>query len=106
MRSLTLRIIAATVVLGTMVGTALAMPTYNPDSFCQSVASQAGGSSDTIYSNCIKAERQGYDQLNEVWASLADQVQRYCDRVASFGREGSYTILRRCVDAETGAQQK
>lgn len=74
------------------------MPRYNPEAYCQQVASFSGGSS-MIFNGCIDMEQESYNNLKRIWVSIPNRTKEYCHEVASISGR-SYSILEGCIDME------
>jgi hypothetical protein len=57
-----------------------------------------------IDKGCLEMEQGAYDSLKSSWDLVPIDARQHCDEVArAIGGEGSYTILRGCVEMETEA---
>lgn len=80
------------------------VPRYDPERWCNAVASEGGNYSRVIMNGCLQQEQAAYDQLGLEWATLPSSMQSWCDEVAKEGDEGgSYVILLGCVEQEQKA---
>lgn len=47
-------------------------------------------------------EQTSYDSLKAAWSSLSSKTRNHCEEVARYS-DGSYVILKGCVDMEADA---
>ena len=76
------------------------MPNYDPEIWCQTVASTSGSFSRMILNGCLQQEQQSYDRLAPLWSQLPGSMQSWCDKVARSTGSGSYMLLGGCVEQE------
>jgi hypothetical protein len=80
---------------------AQAMPRYDVEAYCRTVADVSGGS-EMIFGGCMEIEQDAYDARKAGWSSLPGKSRDYCDEVARVSG-GSYAILDGCLELETDA---
>jgi hypothetical protein len=49
---------------------------------------------------CFAQEQQAYDRLKPMWPQLPAEMAAHCEKIASFGGPGSYTLMEACVQQE------
>ena len=82
------------------------MPYYFTYGHCQRISSVGGGTSEVIRNGCLQQEQSSYDALKPVWNTLPEDLRLHCEGIAAegnIGNEGSYFILRGCVQQELDA---
>lgn len=76
------------------------VPSYSPESYCESVSLAVGGSY-TIKAACLRQERDAREWIRQA-GGISPRTANYCDGVgAAVG--GSYSIYQSCVRQESEA---
>jgi len=89
---------------GSVPARASSLPRYDPEAHCRKVATAIGAYSAMIDKGCLEMEQQAYDSLKSNWDVFPIDAQEHCDEVArAIGDEGSYSILKGCIEMETEA---
>ncbi len=76
------------------------IPRYDPESWCEEVASMGGGMSHTLKGACLQQEQTAYDHLKPQWADIPAATRSWCDEVARTGATGTYVLLKSCIQQE------
>ena len=80
------------------------VPRYDPAAHCKRIAS-IGSSSAVIERTCLQTEQSAYDDLKRRWDKVPSETASHCDRIARVGGDGTYVILKTCIETETDAAE-